>query len=195
MEQTMEKKTKIILGVIGGLILLCLCVCIGGRLAFKSAVNFMAVEDPEKVAEMADEMLSYNLPQGYEEKAIMNFVFMKMLMIDKPGDSNAPIIVIAEMMEGVDTNDPLVQVQMQNRMEEMMVGREIQIDSSEEQVMMIAGQETTVINYHGTYPEGQTYNQLMTSFQTSRGFYLLIIAGEVSGWNQTEIEQFLESIR
>jgi len=61
----MSRNQKILIGVIGGLILACLCLFLGGGLAFQVVAPLigeaLVIDDPGEVAALSATMLDYEL--------------------------------------------------------------------------------------------------------------------------------------
>jgi hypothetical protein len=64
---------------------LCLCGCVVGYIALRiggqAVAENMVVSDPEEVGAAASEIAEYDLPAGYKEEGVVNFLFGKMVMI------------------------------------------------------------------------------------------------------------------
>ena len=59
----------------------------------------------------------------------------------------------------------------------------------------IRGEETEIAIYEGTDQSGDAVRQLITSFPGKGGTAMLMIMGDVNGWDQSAIDDFVESIR
>lgn len=49
----------------------------------------MIIEDPEEVAVRTREIIEYDLPPGFEEQAMIDMFFGKMIMIGQQNESNS----------------------------------------------------------------------------------------------------------
>ena len=69
-KQGMSQTTKIVLGVVGVLLLLCCGITIvGGFIFARSASQFAeSVDDPVSARETASEIVDYTLPSGFQEE-------------------------------------------------------------------------------------------------------------------------------
>ena len=92
----MTRNTKIVLGIVAGLLLLCLC---GGGATFfllGAAGRMIArnvVTDPADVAAIADGIAEYQLPAGWREQYGMRFLGFS-LVAYAPADSRGHIMLM-----------------------------------------------------------------------------------------------------
>ncbi len=200
----MSKNTKIILGIVGGIIVLCMCVCLGGWLALriggKSLVETMAVTTPAEAAAMAHGMIDYTLPPGYQENLAMNFWVAKMVIISKGGavtsDPTQTMIMMAEFPSSLEMNAEDMRNQLQQQMSQTTGQREWKMELVDQQATVIRGQDVTLMIYKGVDENGVVVKQMVSSIFTGKnGNIMLWIGGAEAGWDQYAIDAFIGSIR
>ena len=124
----MSKNTKIIIGVIVGVLAVFLCICIGGwiflQVSGKVLQETVLVDNPDEAAALARSMIDYDLPPGYKEEMAINIIMMKMVMITKGGlaanDPSQVVIMIAEMPFGGELDEEEMRLQSQLQMKQSM---------------------------------------------------------------------------
>lgn len=200
----MSKNTKIILGIVGGVIVLCMCVCLGGWAALKiggtSLAETMAIDDPAEAATLGHGMLDYTLPAGYQEKIAINFFVMKMVLIS-PGntniqDSSQTIMMMAEFPSSFVSNEEDMRDQLRQQMNQTVGERNWKMEFVEEVPRVIRGQEVNLMIYEGVDENGTPMRQIISNtFKGKNGQMILWMAGSKAGWDQPAIDTFINSIR
>lgn len=200
----MSKNTKIILGIIGGVIVLCMCVCLGGWAALKiggsSLAETMAIEDPAEAASLGHAMLDYTLPAGYQEKFAVNFFVMKMVLISR-GEANIQdpsqtMIMIAEFPSSFVSNEEEMRDQLRQQMNQSVGERNWKMELVEETSRMIGSQPVTLLVYEGVDENGTPMRQIISNtFSSKNGQIMLWMAGSKASWDQSAIDAFINSIR
>jgi hypothetical protein len=200
----MSKNTKIILGIVGGIVILCICVCLGGWAALKiggnSLVKTMAKTDPVEAAAMAHNMIDYNLPPGYQENLAMNFVVAKMVIISKgdavTNDPSRTMIMVAEFPSSLEMNEEDMRSQLQQQMGQTTGERNWKMELVEQKTVVIRGQNVNLMTYKGVDENGVAVKQMVSSlFAGKNGNIMLWIGGAEAGWDQYAIDTFIGSIR
>lgn len=196
----MNQKTIII--IVAVVLVLCLCGCVVGYLALRiggqAVTENMVVSDPEEVGAAAGEIAEYDLPAGYKEEGVVNFLVGKMVMISPEGEGAAqtPVIMLMQLsvpVEGMDAEQ--MSKQMQESMERSLSQQDVQFEYVESQTLQINGQEVTLQIFEGATSDGDTIRQAYTNFFTGRsGTLMAMVIGTTTNWDQAEIEAFLQSI-
>jgi uncharacterized protein YneF (UPF0154 family) len=193
----MSKNTKIVLIVVV-IVALCICVCAGGYIALQTTGKFLGeslVDNPEEAQSLAQSMLDYDRPAGYQEEGAVDFGFMKMVMIvDSSG--SGPLIMMAEMPSGMGIDEDQMRQQIEQSMQRSMGNRNFSVELVDEQVRTIRGADVTFFIYTGTDSSGTQVKQVVSElFEGKNGLIMLMIMGNEIGWNQAEIDAFLDSVR
>jgi hypothetical protein len=195
----MSKNSKIALIIIAIVIVLCICACVAGAIILRTTGKVMeenlVLDDPQKAQSVAQSILDYDLPAGYQEEGAMDMGFMKMVMIVDQSSSYGPLIMIAEMPSGMGIDETVMRQQIEQSMQRSMGYSNFNVKLVDEQVHTIRGDEVTFFEYAGTDGSGNQVKQLVSEFfGGENGTVMLMIIGDDSNWDQAEIDAFLDSI-
>jgi hypothetical protein len=200
----MSKNTKVILGIIAGVIALCICICVSGWIVLKISGNVlqeaMIKDTPEEAAAIAKEIMDYELPTGYGEEGAMNMGFMQMVIVKDfqsiDIENARPLIMIASMSPDIEVDEEEIRLQIQLSMQRSSNKQGYNMKLVEEQEITIRGQQVPLMIYEGTDENDVSMKQIVTGlFDGKNSKVMLFIAGKVSNWNQEEIDAFIESIK
>lgn len=192
----MSRNTKILLGVVAGiLVLICVCSCAGIFLFMQSAGRFLersAVTDPGQVAAVASNITGYELPPGYSEQFAMNlFGFSVVAFTDQTEQMFIMLMQFPEFA-GLD------QAEMERQLREAVQGQagtgDIQMETVEQTTVIIRDQEVPLTISEGTDADGRTVRQISGLFRGRGGPTLLMIFGPIQNWDQAAVESFLASL-
>jgi hypothetical protein len=201
----MSRSTKIALGIIGGLVVLCVLVVVGVIVAISvmgpSIAENMIVDDPAKVAESAGEIAEYDLPPGYEEKMVMNIFVGKIVAIGHEDQSSGlyqPVIMIMQISSlatGSEANRQSFQQQMQQSMESQASQGQLSLELVDEKEVEISGQDVNLLIYEGEDEDGNQIRQVISDlFEVKDAQVMLMIMGQADNWPEEDIDAFIESI-
>ena len=196
----MSKNAKIALIIIAVVMLLCICACVAGYIILQTTGKVLeesfVMDNPAEAEQLAQSILDYDLPAGYQEEGAFNMGFMKMVMITDQSAGFGPLIMIAEMPAGMGIDEDVMRQQIEQSMQRSMGNRNFNVELVDEQVRTIRGEDVTFYVYAGTDSSGNQVKQLVSElFDGKNGTIMLMIVGNESGWDQTEIDTFLDSIR
>jgi len=195
--QQTNKNTKWIWLGLGGAALFCLCAVAVAFFMFYRVgqqVKEGVKTDPESASKAAHEIVDYDLPTGYQERMSMDILIYSFVMIG-PESSNLdqPLIMLAQFQAGVDQKQ--MEQQLRQSFEQQSGSRGMNMKLVEVKKMTIRGEETEVAIYEGSDENGNSFRQLITAFPGKDGTAMLIIMGDAQGWDQSIIDDFIESIR
>lgn len=181
---------------LGAAVLLCCCAVIVAGLVFRQVgkkVQEGVKTDPASASKAAHEIVDYTLPDGYQEQMTMDILFYSFVII-APESSAAgePLIMLAQFQAGVD--DKQMEEQIRQSFEQQSGRRGMTMELKEVKKMMIRGEERQVAIYEGTDQSGVSMRQLIATFPGKNGTAMLMIMGSPLGWDDDEINQFIESI-
>lgn len=191
----MNRTTKTVLLVVGGLALVALIVCgvlglIGWRAA-NQAVQELTVTDPEKIAVIAADLADYRLPAGYTQMGMNLFGFYSGIFAT---DGQTMI-----MMMLLPTSETMSQEEFRRQLEPVMESRSnssgIQWQVLGQWPATIRGEEVDFVLSEGTDSNGKSYRLLSGIFTGNQGPVMLMIMGPKQGWDQKAVESFLKSIK
>lgn len=200
----MSKGTKVALGIVGGLLILCSVLGIGGFLLLKTfgeqVGGNLITDDPKEVAAEARSIVDYRLPPGYEEQGLMNIIFYRMLMLGpKTGietNNSRPMIIVVEFGDEFGGLDETTQDQMQQSMENAAQQGDVSLQLVSSQEWIMRDQSVIVSEFTGKDGQGNAVRQVITSpFEGKNGILMIMIMGTEDGWSAAEVDSFLRSIR
>ena len=200
----MSKNTKIVIGIVIGIVVLCFCICIGIWGAFlitgKAISESTLVENSDEAQTLAHNIVDYDLPPGYRELGAFDIGIFKMVIINGEGTDtynvSSPVIIIAEIPISLVMGEEEMIRQIQSNMEKSMGNQRFEMVLVDEKPVTIRGQEVTLFTYEGTSDRGTAMKQVVTSiFDGKNGSVMLMIFGEEAGWDQAEVDAFINSIR
>lgn len=200
----MSRNAKIVLGIAGGLLFLCICVTGGGLLLLRSAgdelVDAMIVEDPAEAAAIGREIVDYDLPRGYREHSAMDFFFMRMVLIARegwaPGDASTPLITLAELPFQADLDTEEARQQTRDEILRSARDQDYDLELVSQRTITLRGQEVPLLVYEGVDEDGIAIRQIVAGFfEGKSGQVQLVILGSQDHWDARAVQAFLESVR
>lgn len=193
------KKTNWLWIGLGGAALFCLCavavaVFVFYRVGKQVREGFQS--DPESAAKAAHEIVeSYELPEGYQEQMAMNILTYSFVMFgpNYPSNLDGPIIMLAQFDAAVSQEQ--MEQQLRQSFEQQMGRRGTDLRLVEVKPATIRGEETEIAVYEGTDENGTAVRQVITAFPGKDGTAMLIVMGDLQGWDQQMVDDFIKSIR
>ena len=197
-EQEPKKRNWLWIGL-GAAALFCLCAVAVAVFMFYRVGKQVADStqtDPAEAAKAAHEIVdSYELPAGYQERMAMNIMFYSFVMIGPENSANGPIIMLAQFASGSGVSQEQMEQQLRQSFEQQAGNRGMDMHLVEAKKMTIRGNESEVAIYEGTDQSGNTVRQLITSFPGKGGTAMLMIMGDAQDWDQTVVDNFINSIK
>ncbi len=197
----MRKDTKIIIGVVAGVALLCACICISGFVALSASgflvLDAMVMDDPAEVRQLATSLIDYDLPPGYREIGAMDMGFIKMILLDPddsitPTDARPTISFIA--LTNVEMSEEEIQQQLQ--FSSTQSRQRVEMQRVSEQRVTLRDQDVVLSTYEGTDENGKVMREVVSSlFVGKKGLMMFTITGPEAAWNQAEVDAFIASLR
>jgi hypothetical protein len=192
----MSRNTKIVLGIIGGLVACCCIVALAftlllPRFGAQFAESFVSTD--EGAAEVARSMVDFNQPAGMEEEVAVNFFGMKTAVFR--GSDEQSLIILMQFPSALAGNEE----EMRRQMDESF-GRQFGIDDQRLEVISredvtINGQPATLTTSESADLE-RTVRQVVGIFQSKDGSPAMVVAvAPVDRWQADGIDRFLESIQ
>jgi hypothetical protein len=195
----MNRNTKIILGVLGGILIICLCLVVGGLLAVRNLGNSLVIDNPEEIRAAANGIADYALPPGYQEEGVINFIFGKMLMIsagDTTGPSARPVIMFMQLPADLLTDEEGLRAQTELGIQQAFGNRQYSLEYVGERNAIIREENVSLLIYEGVDENGVPFRQIISEvFPGKAGPTLLFILGPIRGWDDGEIDAFIRSLR
>ncbi len=196
----MSRNTKIILGVLAGLVLVCMCgagvLAATGLFAAKKVVDVAGqniTSNPAEVEAIAGRIAAYELPQGFNPDYAMDI--MGYSLVGFKGDDNHSHIMLMQFPASAN----LSVEEMEKQMQQATQSREYTYGTQELKVVetrdvTIKGQPATATIAEGKGGE-EDFRQLSVAFAGNGGPALLVYAARMSAWDDAAVDAFLASIQ
>ena len=192
----MSRNTKIVLGIVAAVLLMCVCVCAVGFLALQSMGQFLVqstVTQPGEVAAIGDSIVTYELPPGYSEQFGMQlFGFSVVAFADEAEDS---LILLMQFPEFAGLDQAQMETQLREAIQEQTQTGDLDLQRIDQETVTIRDQEVVLAISEGTDEEGNEIRQITGVFEGRSGPTLLMILGPMDTWDQGAINAFLNSLR
>ena len=196
----MTKNTKIILGVVVGLLVLCLIACGVGVLGFglfsrnvAQTVSQNVKNDPAAAEQTAQKIATIDIPAGFQAGTSMNILGISMVVYENSANNNQSIFLL-QMPTGGEINDTTIQ-QMQQAMERQTNRSVTNMKTVDSRTVTIRDKPAQIIIQEGVNNENQPYRSEMVAFQGNGGLAMLVISGPTASWDQTAYDKMVNTIR
>ena len=196
----MSRTAKITIGVIVGLVLLCVCVSLGSVFIFvRSAGDIIEesvsmAENPAEIAPIAQSIVQYDLPAGYTERMGMNLLGFKIVGFG-PTENNNQMIMLMEMPKFSGMSQAEMEQQLRQSIQQQTGRRTTQFKVVDEIDKTIRDQSVTFTISEGIDEDGNTMRQMSGVFEGENGVVLLMAMGNAKTWNQGPVDSFIDSLR
>ena len=195
----MSRNTKTVLIVLGVVLVLCICSCVGfGVFAPTIGGMFMSrsvATEPEDVAAIGSKVVDYEAPPGYEAVFGMSFFGFDLVGLGSDKENPQMLIFLMQFPEWANADQASMEAQLQQSVNQQLDSGEMQLETVGEQEVIIGDQPVTLTIREGSNAEGQSVRQVTGIFQGKGGPAILMIMGNVESWDQAAVDQFLASIR
>ncbi|VAW38728.1 hypothetical protein MNBD_CHLOROFLEXI01-3145 [hydrothermal vent metagenome] len=191
----MSRNTKIVVGIIAGIVGVCCLIGIAAVLILpRMASNFAeSIDDPVAAAEVANSIVDYDLPSGYEEQGAVNLFGFRMAFIT--GRNEQSVIMLAEFPATLAGDEEQMQQQMQEAFANQSGGQNVNLEFVGNEQITINGADATLATYEGSDNEGNRLRQIIGVFETKDGSPgMLMIVGGQDGWDEDGISRFIDSL-
>lgn len=191
----MSRNTKIVVGIIAGILVLCCIIVIIGYFALRPVLRGVTegFDNPEAGAEVAEGIVDYELPEGYEEQGAVNLFVMEMAFIS--GRDDQTVIMLAEFSDMFTGNEEDMQQQMRDAFANQSGSQNVSLEFVGSEDVTINGQEVALGTYEGTDDQGNSVRQMLGVFETKNGRPgMIMIFGSLDSWDEGGISRFLDSL-
>lgn len=191
----MSRNTKIVVGIIAGILGICCLIAIVAALVLPRMFENFAegANDPAAAAEVAETIVDYDLPSGYEEQGAMNLFGFRMAFIS--GQDENSMIMLAEFPAALAGDEEQMQQQMQDAFVNQTGSQNVSLEFVGSEDVTINGTDATLATYEGSDDQGNRLRQIIGVFQTKNGNPgMLMIFGSQTNWDEGGISRFLNSL-
>jgi hypothetical protein len=192
----MNRNTKIALGILGGILLICICLGACGLLilgSFGRTITRSIKTDPTEIAQIAGKIAQFNTPPGYKVSA-MSILGIDMLVIAPPY-TGMPIFMMMQYPASGYVDSDQFQAQIERSVGQQYFGRGMTFRNIGQTTAYFRGQKVNLMILEGTTETGKTVIEEIGAFQGNNGAVFLSILGERNTWDQATIDAFLHSIQ
>jgi len=194
----MSRNMKIVLGIIGGIALCCIISVIAAVVFLPQwAANFAQesfIENPEDAARVGQEIVNYELPEGYAEEGGMSILGIDMIFAS-PANANDGVIMLMAFPQSLAGNEAEMQSQMEQTFRRQMGRQDIHLIYKGSEDITINGQTTSLSIYEGTDENGVDVRQVSAIFEAkSEVPGMLMIFAPLDGWEDQGFDGFLASM-
>ena len=190
----MSRNTKIIIGVVAGLLVLCLIACgvaavsfglIGSRVA--RSVN----TDPQSAGTTSQTIAEFDLPERFNPQSSVNILGVSVVVYETSQDEVLVLIQLPDRGEVTEENFQRLQEGM-----ERSTGRTFRdIETIEARDETIRGKPGRVIIQEGTDSDGDRVRMMMAAFEGKSGLAMMMFVADSAVWDQATYDATVESIR
>ncbi len=170
-----------------------------------SQVGQLATEDPVEAAKRGQAIANYTLSQGLAERMAMGMLGFEMVFIsDQPlseGDQKSAdqtVIILAQLPSNVAADDK-ARTQLREALSERTGNQTGKMETQvvDTRQITINGQPTELIIEEGKTDEGETYRLMIAGFiaKDEKSPGMLLIAGPTASWNESAVNEFLDSMQ
>ena len=196
----MSKTTKIVLGIVGIVVVLCLCLTSVGVVAGVWGISRTVTLNPQKVQAAADEIMSYDMPPGYHNLFVMNLGIMKVLSITaiskSPGMPTPPMIGITQVVMNAQLDPVRMRQVLLDSVNRNMRKNNVTLKLVKQEIIDLRGAPTEVFTFEGINDQGIQYRAVGTAYFPARnGVASVLISGETAAWDEQAMDNFIRSIR
>lgn len=191
----MSRTVKIILGIVGGLMVIC---CAAGGIVFyfadsiiENTVGGAVLESPEDVSAVGQSISDYSLPPGFEEAGGMELLGVKMVMINGGG----AFISIMEFPEALAGNEAQMEAQMEQQFAQQGVNANVNFEVVDTREVVINGETRILTILEGEDENGVLQRMGRALFEAENGNpAMLMMMGSADNWQEEAINSFLGSL-
>ncbi len=192
---SITRRKKIIIAVTSVIFMACVC-CGGFGLWGAWSGSRLFVSDPKDLKAMGAEIADYTLPPDYAEVIGMRLFDSIMVAIakeDAPSDSM--LIMLMKPPEGAEVDQAILEKQLAAALRQQfsMQGFNLTLDTVETRT--INDEEVALTYRKGEDNFGAPYRQMSALFNGSKGKVFILVQGTEAGWNQSALDDFLDSLR
>ncbi|HKZ53919.1 MAG TPA: hypothetical protein VJ123_00450 [Anaerolineales bacterium] len=196
----MDRTTKILIAVLGGILVVCLCLGGLGFFALRKAGQALeqtisSVADPTSAAEVAGSIAEFDIPPGHELRALSFFGF-DMVMLVPDNFQSGSFITMMQFPTGMALSRDEMEAQMRQGLAQQQFGRSLQnMQYVGELQTSIRGKEVSLSVFEGRDENGLLMQEVTGIFEGIGGPTMLMILGPAETWGSSGVDEFLRSMR
>ena len=178
-------------GVIGGVMAL---VCCGGFMYLGMQVANMATEDPVEVRNISDEIADIELPDEFVPKFGMQGEMFGVGGQMAAYEDGEKVLMLMQMKGPAGFDAEQMRQEFQRQLNQQGRNTDINIESTEQKEITLAGEETTIQIIKGTGEGGKEMRQVQGVFKGRDGAAFVMYISPEEDWDEELVIQLLETI-
>ncbi len=192
----MSRNTKIVLGILGGLVACCCIVVLAGmyllpRFGAQFAEEFLDLE--AEAGEVAGGIVDYDLPAGMQEDMAINFLGVRTAVFSS--EDNQRLIMFMQFPRALAGDEAAMQRQMEDTFREQFGTDDRRLEVVSREDVTINGQPATLTTSE-TVDMEITVRQVVGVFEGKDGSPAMFVAvAPADRWQADGMDRFLESLQ
>jgi hypothetical protein len=190
----MNSTAKVILGLVAGAVVLCMCAAISGLILFRATGSVLGNTihtEADRVSEVAASIASYTIPAGFKDASVTSLADFSMVAYN--GEDGHSHIYLFQLPAYVHVDQAEIERQLREKSGEEGKGW-VEMEVVGRQPATINGQSVELVISEGINHDSQPYRQMSGMFQGKGGQALVVYSGPVSTWDQAVVDDFIASI-
>jgi hypothetical protein len=189
----MSRTTKIVLVVASTLLASCCMLAVAAVLLLPRFFSNAISEDPQRIRQIASQIVDYTLPSGYAEQFGLDFFTSQAVIIGRPDRRGLTITLMQFTTAG--TNREQMEQQMRRVLQNQFQRDTGALTPVGTEKATIKGQPIELTISEGSGPRGDAVRQITGFFGGKNGTVMLMAYGNTVEWNKTLLDNFFESLR
>lgn len=190
----MNRTAKIILGIVAGILILCLLCGVTGILMFRASGRTLERSfqtNPANAETIADGIAEYDLPVGFGDEFGMQVA--DFAMVGYTGEDDHRHIFLFQLPSYVTLDEDQIQDRLQQAYDRNDRPERLQV--VDRLPGKIRGQEVELVVSEGINHDNQAYREVSAIFQGRGGQAVVLISGPVTNWDQRMVDEFIASFQ
>jgi hypothetical protein len=188
----MTQNKKIVLFIILPVIASCCLLCILAAVLIPDWVSNAVSTDPDRARQVAAKIADYALPVGYVEQMGADFFTVQMVALERP-DGRGVMIMFMQFQSTGASRDQM-EKQMQQAFQNQYQGKSASLTYIGERPVTIKGQPA-ILTISESAESAAPVRQATGVFSGRGGIAMVMVTGEISGWDWNMLDTFFQSIR
>jgi hypothetical protein len=192
----MTKGAKVGL-VVGGVVLACCAISVGGLFLLVRTVTRAVVADPAAAARIGREIAEYTPPEGYREQMALDMFGAKVVAIaPAPPQRKGVLLALMQLPPNAATNPQDAERRLREMWTRNVGRRGDDVHVVGLQQVTVRGRPVTLTVGEGNARNGSLLREIYGVLPNERGGPVMFMAmGAKESWNQVAVDEFLASIR
>ncbi len=189
----MSTGMKVFIGVMivgGATALLC---CGGAYYFFSNVLQF--TDDPAEIQKIQEEITGIEIPEGLEAEGGMTMAMVGVQMKMAIYQGNKSALMLMQMVGPGQMSEAQMRDQFRESMKQQDQDSDITVESTEERVFTVNGEDATFEFIKGTTAEGEAVRQVSGMFAGRGGTAFLLYHVPEEDWNEEQVVKMIESLQ